>query len=168
MEPYYSSLPTPSSYILSTSNPTTPYPSLFSSSPSLKPLPARLCDWTKDIYNCRDSDFTRTLLIVSTGIYIVTGSYGMWVLAYRNRGFNHRIVTSLFSYGNGLQPKPVCFFIWSACVSLFQFSRTLQFDCLIFFGSVAFMTKIPANLFLILDLLPNAWGYRIFFEQCHW
>lgn len=69
-----------------------------------------LCDWTKDLNDCRDSDFTRNMLIVSIGIHIAASIYGMWILAYRNRGFNHRIVTSLFSYiGNGLQPKPVCF-----------------------------------------------------------
>lgn len=77
---------------------------------SLSPVQS-LCDWTKDLNDCRDSDFTRTMLIVSIGIHIVASIYGMWILAYRNRGFNHRIVTSLFSYiGNGLQPKPVRFF----------------------------------------------------------
>lgn len=123
LNPYYSSLPTLARYIPSTSSsPAAPYPSSLHSSStlfSITPLPEpRLCDWTKEIYNCRDSDFIRTLLIVSTGAYIVAGSYGMCVLTYRNRGFNHRIVTSLFSYGNGLQPKPVCFF-YVACLCLF-------------------------------------------------
>lgn len=73
-----------------------------------------LCNWTKDLNDCRDSDFTKTMLIVSIGIHIAASIYGIWILAYRNRGFNCRIVTSLFSYiGNGLQPKPVRFFEWS-------------------------------------------------------
>ncbi|KAF9425587.1 hypothetical protein BGZ94_007393 [Podila epigama] len=108
-----------------------------------------LCDWTKSIANCRDAQYVRTLLLVSNGIHIASAMYGLWLLAYRNHGLNRKIFTSLFSYiGNGLQPMP--------------------FDCHIFFAVVAFAIKVPGNMFLIFDWLPNDWWFRIFLEQLYW
>ncbi|KAF9999101.1 hypothetical protein BGZ80_006816 [Entomortierella chlamydospora] len=75
--------------------------------------------------------------------------FGSWLLVYRNRGFNIKIITELFTIvGTGVRPKPM--------------------DCLIFFTSLASLVKIGVNLPLILDVLKDMLWLRIVIEQTYW
>jgi len=66
------------------------------------------CDWPRTTDNCRASNVFKILLIASSVCHLITGILGVWLMAYRNRGLNLKIVTSLFMYvGDGLRPKPV-------------------------------------------------------------
>ncbi|KAF9910522.1 hypothetical protein EC991_006340 [Linnemannia zychae] len=70
-------------------------------------------------------------------------------MAYRNRGFNFKIITELFIYvGDGLRPKPM--------------------DCIIFFTTVASFVKLPGNLLNILNVLPQNMALRIAVEELYW
>lgn len=75
--------------------------------------PSLLCDWTRTATDCRDAEFTKYMLIASSVAHLLVALYGLWLLAYRNRGFNKKIVTELFTYvGTGLRPKPVSCFLF--------------------------------------------------------
>ncbi|KAF8931287.1 hypothetical protein BGZ58_007719 [Dissophora ornata] len=75
--------------------------------------------------------------------------FGIWLLIYRNRGFNRKIVTELFlSVGTGIRPKPM--------------------DCIIFFTTIACFVKVPANTVLILDVLRDSLWLRIAIDQLYW
>ncbi|KAF9938858.1 hypothetical protein BGZ65_012059, partial [Modicella reniformis] len=108
-----------------------------------------LCDWTRNAANCRDADFTGNMLISSSVFHLITGLFGVWLLVYRNRGFNRKIFTELFMIvGTGIRPKPM--------------------DCLVFFITIASFVKIPANMVLIFDLLSDAYCLRVALEQLYW
>ncbi|KAF9918088.1 hypothetical protein BX616_010297 [Lobosporangium transversale] len=67
-----------------------------------------LCDWTKTVVHCRDSDFVKQMLVVSSAAHLAAALFGIWLLSYRNRGFNPKIITDLFiKVGTGVRPKPV-------------------------------------------------------------
>ncbi|KAG0204561.1 hypothetical protein BGX33_008411 [Mortierella sp. NVP41] len=107
------------------------------------------CDWPRTTDNCRASDTFKTLLVASSVCHLVAGILGVWLMAYRNRGFNLKIVTELFMYvGDGLRPKPM--------------------DCIIFFTTVASFVKLPGNLLNILNVLPQNMALRIGVEQFYW
>ncbi|KAF8945404.1 hypothetical protein BGZ47_002695 [Haplosporangium gracile] len=109
----------------------------------------RLCDWIRTAAHCRDADFTRNLLIASSIMHGLVFLFGLWLLAYRHRGINTKIVTELYvTVGTGVRPKPM--------------------DCITFFMSLASFLKIGVNLCLILDAFPNKLWLRIVFEQTYW
>ncbi|KAF9939047.1 hypothetical protein BGZ65_011648 [Modicella reniformis] len=116
------------------------------------PTPASdmmLCDWTRNAANCRDADFIKNMLISSSVLHLMSWIFGIWLLVYRNRGFNRKIFKELFTIiGTGIQPKPM--------------------DCLLFFFTVASFIKIPANMVLIFDLLSDAYWLRVALEQLYW
>lgn len=106
-----------SSYVLPTQTPTpTSYPDAsldgnYPGYPDPYRDPSLLCDWTRTATDCRDAEFTKYMLIASSAAHLLVAMYGLWLLAYRNRGFNKKIVTELFTYvGTGLRPKPVRYF----------------------------------------------------------
>ncbi|KAF9958947.1 hypothetical protein BGZ70_009044 [Mortierella alpina] len=108
-----------------------------------------LCDWTRTAADCRDAEFVKKMLITSSAIHGLVGLYGIWLLYYRNRGFNRKIVTELFtSTGSGIRPKPM--------------------DCILFFVSIACFVKIGANMPLLFDVLRDTWWIRIAIEQTYW
>ncbi|KAI1302131.1 hypothetical protein EDD11_005724 [Mortierella claussenii] len=75
--------------------------------------------------------------------------FGLWLLIYRNRGFNRKIVTELFvMVGTGLRPKPM--------------------DCIIFFTGLASLIKVGVNLLLIFDVFRDMLWLRIAIEQTYW
>ncbi|KAF9120094.1 hypothetical protein BGW39_011679 [Mortierella sp. 14UC] len=111
--------------------------------------PYLLCDWTRTASNCRDADFVKYMLIASSIAHFVVALYGLWLLSYRNRGFNRRVVTELFTYvGTGLRPKPM--------------------DCIIFFTSIACVVKVAGNLPLVFGVLLDHMWLRIAIEQLYW
>lgn len=111
--------------------------------------PSLLCDWTRTATDCRDAEFTKYMLIASSVAHLLVALYGLWLLAYRNRGFNKKIVTELFTYvGTGLRPKPM--------------------DCIIFFTSIACAVKVAANLPLVFGVLVDHMWIRIAIEQLYW
>ncbi|KAG0201415.1 hypothetical protein BGX33_010332 [Mortierella sp. NVP41] len=111
--------------------------------------PDLLCDWTRTARDCRDADFVKYMLIASSAAHLFVALFGLWLLTYRNRGFNKRIVTELFSYvGTGLRPKPM--------------------DCIIFFTSIACVVKVAANLPLVFGVLDGHMWLRIAIEQVYW
>ncbi|KAG0271402.1 hypothetical protein BGZ95_000797 [Linnemannia exigua] len=111
--------------------------------------PNLLCDWTRTASNCRDADFVKYMLIVSSIAHLVVALYGLWLLSYRNRGFNKRVVTELFTYvGTGLRPKPM--------------------DCIIFFTSIACVVKVAGNLPIVFDVLIDHMWLRVGIEQLYW
>ena len=70
--------------------------------------PNLLCDWTRTANGCRDASFVKYMLVASSAAHLLVALYGLWLLSYRNRGFNKRIFTDLFTYvGTGVRPKPV-------------------------------------------------------------
>ncbi|KAF9582040.1 hypothetical protein BGW38_000740 [Lunasporangiospora selenospora] len=74
---------------------------------------------------------------------------GLWLLYYRNRGFNSKVVTDLFvKVGTGLRPKPM--------------------DCIIFFTTIASLVKIVGNLILVFDALLGHIWFRVAVEQMYW
>ncbi|KAF9363086.1 hypothetical protein BGX34_004904 [Mortierella sp. NVP85] len=108
-----------------------------------------LCDWTRSAANCRDADFIKYMLLSSSALHLAAGIFGIWLLSYRNRGLNRKIVTELFmTVGTGIRPKPM--------------------DCIVFFVTIACFVKIPGNLVLILDVLQDALWLRIALEQLYW
>ncbi|KAF9545998.1 hypothetical protein EC957_010272 [Mortierella hygrophila] len=109
----------------------------------------QLCDWIRTAARCRDADFTRTLLIASSVMHGLVFLFGLWLLAYRHRGINTKIVTELYvTVGTGVRPKPM--------------------DCITFFMALASFLKIGVNLCLILDAFPDKLWLRIIFEQTYW
>ncbi|KAG0243756.1 hypothetical protein BGX31_010225 [Mortierella sp. GBA43] len=111
--------------------------------------PDQLCDWTRTATNCRDSDFTKAMLVVSSAVHLIVALYGVWLLSYRNRGFNKGMVTELFSkIGSGVRPKPM--------------------DCIIFFTSIACLVKVAANLPLVFGALQGLTWLRVAIEQLYW
>jgi len=67
-----------------------------------------LCDWIRTAADCRDADFIRVLLISSSALHGFVFLFGLWLLIYRNRGLNGKIVSELFiKVGTGVRPKPV-------------------------------------------------------------
>ncbi|KAG0366566.1 hypothetical protein BGX24_003639, partial [Mortierella sp. AD032] len=111
--------------------------------------PNLLCDWTRTASNCRDAEFVKYMLIASSIAHLVVALYGLWLLSYRNRGFNKRVVTELFTYvGTGLRPKPM--------------------DCIIFFTSIACVVKVAGNLPIVLDVLVDHMWLRVALEQLYW
>lgn len=67
-----------------------------------------LCDWIRSASDCRDGDFIRYLLVASSALHLFVFFFGFWLLVYRNKGLNCRIVTELFVLvGTGVRPKPV-------------------------------------------------------------
>ncbi|KAG0246229.1 hypothetical protein BGX31_003694 [Mortierella sp. GBA43] len=111
--------------------------------------PNMLCDWIRSATDCRDADFIRSLLITSTIMHGLTFMFAIWLLIYRNRGLNSKIVTELFTkVGNGVRPKPM--------------------DCITFFSGAASLCKIAANLPVILDVWKDKLWLRIVFEQFYW
>ncbi|KAF9361071.1 hypothetical protein BGX26_006159 [Mortierella sp. AD094] len=113
------------------------------------PNSALLCDWVRSASDCRDAEFISNLLIISSAMHGFVVLFGFWLLVYRNRGFNSRILTELFvTVGTGVRPKPM--------------------DCLIFFTSLASLIKIGVNLPLILDIFKDMLWLRIAIEQLYW
>ncbi|KAG0301914.1 hypothetical protein BGZ98_007949 [Dissophora globulifera] len=111
--------------------------------------PNLLCDWTRTAVDCRDSDFTKVMLVVSSAAHLLVALYGLWLLSYRNRGFNSRIVTELFiKIGTGVRPKPM--------------------DCIIFFTSVSCVVKVTSNLTMVFGALQSSLWLRIALEQLYW
>jgi len=48
------------------------------------------------------------MLVVSSVLHLIVALYGLWLLTLRNKGFNRKVVTDLFSVvGTGVRPKPV-------------------------------------------------------------
>ncbi|KAG0015100.1 hypothetical protein BGZ82_001534 [Podila clonocystis] len=108
-----------------------------------------LCDWIRSASDCRDGDFIRYLLIASSALHLFVFFFGFWLLVYRNKGLNCKIVTELFVLvGTGVRPKPM--------------------DCIIFFTGVASLTKVFVNLPLILDVFKDKLWLRIAIEQLYW
>ncbi|KAF8925396.1 hypothetical protein BGZ58_000838 [Dissophora ornata] len=108
-----------------------------------------LCDWTRTTDNCRDSDFTKYMLLVSSAAHLLVVLYGVWLLAYRNRGLNSKIITELFTkVGTGLQPRPM--------------------DCMAFFTTMACLAKIASNLLLVFGSLQTPLWFRVCVEQFFW
>ncbi|KAG0332369.1 hypothetical protein BG004_001293, partial [Podila humilis] len=108
-----------------------------------------LCEWTREAVHCRDSDFTRRMLLASSIAHFLVALYGIWLLQYRNRGFNSKIITDLYiKVGTGLRPKPM--------------------DCIIFFTSLASLVKVAANLPLYFGKLENMMWLRVAIEQLYW
>ncbi|KAG0243787.1 hypothetical protein BGW41_001299 [Actinomortierella wolfii] len=113
-----------------------------------KSLPP-LCDWTREAADCRDADFIRWILVASSVLHLLAFIFGFWLLTYRNRGFNSRIVTELYmKVGTGVRPKPM--------------------DCIVFWVCIACIVKIIANFPLIFDVLRDSWWLRIALEQLYW
>ncbi|KAF9132659.1 hypothetical protein BGW39_011603 [Mortierella sp. 14UC] len=107
------------------------------------------CDWPRTTDNCRESTTFKNLLIASSVCHLTAGILGVWLMAYRNRGFNFKIVTELFIYvGDGLRPKPM--------------------DCIIFFTTLASFVKLPGNLLNVLNVLPQNMALRIAVEELYW
>ncbi|KAG0377929.1 hypothetical protein BGX24_005182, partial [Mortierella sp. AD032] len=107
------------------------------------------CDWPRTTDNCKASSTFKTLLIASSVCHLATGIFGVWLMAYRNRGFNFKIITELFIYvGDGLRPKPM--------------------DCIIFFTTVASFVKLPGNFLNIWNVLPQNMALRIAVEEIYW
>ncbi|KAG0053012.1 hypothetical protein BGZ83_001772 [Gryganskiella cystojenkinii] len=99
--------------------------------------------------DCRDAYFIRNLLIVSSALHGFVFLFGFWLLIYRNRGLNHKIVSELFvKVGTGVRPKPM--------------------DCIIFFTAIASLIKIGVNLPLIFDVWRDRLWLRIAIEQTYW
>ncbi|KAF9347263.1 hypothetical protein BGX26_001249 [Mortierella sp. AD094] len=108
-----------------------------------------LCDWTRVASNCRDPDFVKYMLISSSAAHLIAAVFGFWLLGYRNRGFNRKIVTDLYTkVGTGIRPKPM--------------------DCLVFYSVVASIAKIAGNLLVIVNTAQNAMWLRVLIEQCYW
>ncbi|KAG9066767.1 hypothetical protein KI688_012678 [Linnemannia hyalina] len=144
-----------SSYALPTQTPTpTSYPDAsvdgnYPGYPDPYRDPSLLCDWTRTATACRDAEFVKYMLITSSVAHLLVTLFGLWLLAYRNRGFNRKIVTELFNYvGTGLRPKPM--------------------DCIIFFTSIACVVKVAANLILVFGVLSDHMWLRIAIEQLFW
>ncbi|KAF9355324.1 hypothetical protein BGX34_010543 [Mortierella sp. NVP85] len=111
--------------------------------------PNDLCDWTRTATNCRDAEFTKIMLVVSSAVHLIVALFGLWLLSFRNKGFNKKVVTDLFSVvGTGVRPKPM--------------------DCIIFFTSIACFVKIAGNLPLVFGALENMIWLRIAIEQLYW
>ncbi|KAF9366921.1 hypothetical protein BGX34_000040 [Mortierella sp. NVP85] len=122
----------------------TPTPSL-----SNDTKPELLCDWIRSAADCRDADFIRSLLITSSVMHGLAFLFAVWLLTYRNRGFNRKIVTELFvKVGTGIRPKPM--------------------DCISFFSGIASLFKIAVNIPVILDVWKDKLWLRIAFEQFYW
>ncbi|KAF9907241.1 hypothetical protein BX616_000495 [Lobosporangium transversale] len=108
-----------------------------------------LCDWIRSAADCRDADFIRNLLITSSVMHGLVFLFGLWLLIFRNRGFNSRIVTELFTQvGTGLRPKPM--------------------DCIIFFTGLASLIKVGVNMPVIFDVFKDRLWIRIAIEQTYW
>ncbi|KAG0282991.1 hypothetical protein BGZ96_012645 [Linnemannia gamsii] len=142
-----------SSYVLPTPTPTsspdTSEDGFYTGYPDPYRNPKLLCDWTRTASDCRDADFTKYMLIASSAAHLFVALFGLWLLAYRNRGFNRKIVTELFTYvGTGLRPKPM--------------------DCIIFFTSIACAVKVAANLPLVFGVLVGHMWLRVAIEQLYW
>ncbi|KAK3810214.1 MAG: hypothetical protein J3Q66DRAFT_404973 [Benniella sp.] len=136
--------PTDTSYPPPTETPIPPPPS------SNHPYwgPDDLCDWTRTATNCRDAEFTKIMLVVSSVLHLIVALYGFWLLSFRNKGFS-KIFTDLFSVvGTGVRPKPM--------------------DCLIFFMSLGSLVKIAGNLPLVFGALHDMIWLRIAIEQLYW
>ncbi|KAG0022626.1 hypothetical protein BGZ81_008452 [Podila clonocystis] len=89
------------------------------------------------------------MLVASSVAHFIVALYGIWLLQYRNRGFNRKIVTDLYiKVGTGLRPKPM--------------------DCIIFFTSLACFVKVAANLPLVFGKLENMMWLRVAIEQLYW
>ncbi|KAG0333692.1 hypothetical protein BG000_008948 [Podila horticola] len=89
------------------------------------------------------------MLVASSAAHFIVALYGIWLLQYRNRGFNSKIVTDLYiKVGTGLRPKPM--------------------DCIIFFTSLACFIKVAANLPLVFGKLENMMWLRVAIEQLYW
>ncbi|KAG0199616.1 hypothetical protein BGX28_007121 [Mortierella sp. GBA30] len=109
----------------------------------------QLCDWIRSAADCRDAAFIRSLLIASSAMHGLVFLFGFWLLVYRNRGLNSRIVTELFiKVGTGVRPKPM--------------------DCIVFFTGIASLIKVGVNIPLILDVLKDMLWLRIAIEQTYW
>lgn len=69
---------------------------------------AQICDWNRSLSSCRDAQFMMYILVVSTVLHFIVGVFGIWLVSYRNGGFNAKILTGLFTrIVAGIQPKPV-------------------------------------------------------------
>ncbi|GJJ77651.1 hypothetical protein EMPS_10010 [Entomortierella parvispora] len=108
-----------------------------------------LCDWIRSAANCRDADFIRVLLIASSALHGFVFLFGLWLLIYRNRGLNGKIVSELFiKVGTGVRPKPM--------------------DCIIFFTAIASLIKVGVNAPLIFNVWVDKLWLRIAIEQTYW
>ncbi|KAI1314574.1 hypothetical protein EDD11_002003 [Mortierella claussenii] len=89
------------------------------------------------------------MLIASAIAHFLVGLYGLWLLSYRNRGFNSKIVTGLFlKVGTGVRPKPM--------------------DCIIFFTTIGCFVKVAGNLPLVFEALQGTMWIRVAIEQLYW
>ncbi|KAF8984812.1 hypothetical protein BGZ46_006925 [Entomortierella lignicola] len=130
------------------------------SSPSYSPTPILygndphysseyLCDWTRVSVDCRDSDFVNYMLISSSIAHFIAMVFGIWLLAYRNRGFNRKIITDLYTIvGTGIRPKPM--------------------DCLVFYSVLACIFKIAANIMSVTNKPEGTMWLHVLIEQCYW
>ncbi|KAF8931066.1 hypothetical protein BGZ58_007832 [Dissophora ornata] len=108
-----------------------------------------LCDWVRSAADCRDEDFIRYLLMASSAMHGFVFLFAFWLLIYRNRGLNFKIITELYTkVGTGVRPKPM--------------------DCITFFTGLASLIKIGVNIPLILDIWRNKLWLRITIEQTYW
>ncbi|KAG0364409.1 hypothetical protein BC939DRAFT_500631 [Gamsiella multidivaricata] len=140
--------PTPTTYVIVSSSPTPSSPP-HSAIGGAGPTNNMLCDWIRSASDCRDEVFIRYLLIASSVMHGIVFLFGLWLLIYRNRGFNSKIFTELFvKAGTGVRPKPM--------------------DCIVFFTSLASLIKIGVNVPLILDVLKDMLWLRIAIEQLYW
>ncbi|KAF9997917.1 hypothetical protein BGZ79_008393 [Entomortierella chlamydospora] len=129
-----------------TSDPITPHPD-YGNDPFFNGKD--LCDWTRVASDCRDADFVKYMLISSAVAHFIAAVIGIWLLIYRNRGFNMKIVTELYTkVGTGIRPKPM--------------------DCVIFFSVVASIVKVPGNIIVAANAAQNAMWLRVLVEQCYW
>ncbi|KAF9584135.1 hypothetical protein BGW38_007459 [Lunasporangiospora selenospora] len=108
-----------------------------------------LCDWIRSAADCRDADFIRIIIFVSSAMHLFVGCFGLWLIIYRNRGLNSKIFTELFILsGRGIKPKPM--------------------DCIVFFTGIASFFKVIVNMPLLLDVLKDMLWLRILLEQTYW
>ncbi|KAF9980065.1 hypothetical protein BGZ65_005604 [Modicella reniformis] len=108
-----------------------------------------LCDWIRSAADCRDQEFIRHLLVTSSVMHGIAFLFCLWLLTYRNRGFNSKIVTELFVVvGTGVRPKPM--------------------DCITFFSGLASLIKIFVNIPIITDTWNDKLWLRIVLEQFYW
>lgn len=66
------------------------------------------CDWTRSTVHCKEAYITNRVLLSSLILHLLVALFGLWLMIYRNEGFNKKMWTGLFSMvGSGIQPNPV-------------------------------------------------------------
>ncbi|KAF9939983.1 hypothetical protein BGZ67_008526 [Mortierella alpina] len=105
-----------------------------------------LCDWTRRVYDCKDSEFIKWTVVSSTLLHLVVLGFGLWLLWYRNEGFKRSIITNAYSsFQNITEPQPL--------------------DFLVFFTTISCLMKVIGNIAQLRDM--PLWFF-IIFEQLYW